>query len=115
MDILRLLRRAGYEPVAWMQDQSPSGTGWHVIIHVEPCPETAYEVVALEAICGGDRNREAMQMHRARCLARVPKWMRDAWNVLYAPHPHRQRHVKGILVCGDTSSDGSPADGCIES
>jgi hypothetical protein len=47
----------------------------------------------LQAILGGDVNREAMQMHRAKKFAGAPKFMRDAWNVLYAPHPKRQRRL----------------------
>lgn len=93
LNIFRLLRRAGYEEVEWIIDQSPSGNGWHVIVHVSPRPRSPFEVVALQAICGSDVNREAMQMHRARTFAKSPPFMRDAWNVLYAPHLCRQRRL----------------------
>lgn len=92
-ELTRLLCRAGYRPLAIGMAVSPSGTGQHVMIHVTPRPRSPFEVVALEAILGGDRNRCAMQLHRARAFADVPRLMRDAWNVLYAPHPQRQRHV----------------------
>ena len=92
-DMTRLLRRAGYRPVAMGTAISPSGTGQHILIHVMPRPRCPFEVVALEALLGGDRNRCAMQLHRARAFPDVPRMMRDAWNVLYAPHPHRQRHL----------------------
>jgi hypothetical protein len=91
--VTRLLRRAGYKPVAMTTNRSPGGNGWHVVVHVSPRPKSPYEVIALTLILGGDVNREAMQMHRARGFFRVRGWMRDAWNVLYVPHPNRQRHV----------------------
>lgn len=93
LNIFRLLRRAGYEETDWVVDRSPSGNGWHVIVHVFPRPKSPFEVVALQAICGSDVNREAMQMHRARTFAKSPLFMRDAWNVLYAPNPKRQRRL----------------------
>lgn len=92
-NIARLLKRAGYTIKEKEAARSPSGKGWHVIVHVSPRPKCPYEVVALQAILGGDINREAMQMHRARTFARSPRFMKDAWNVLYAPHPCRQRRV----------------------
>ncbi len=92
-NVERLLRRAGYVIREWNPDKSPSGNGWHVIVHVSPRPKCPYEVVALQAILGGDANREAMQMHRARTFVRSPKFMRDAWNVLYAPHSKRIRRL----------------------
>lgn len=92
-EVYRLLGRAGYKVRDGEALRSPSGKGWHVILHLSPRPKCPYEVVALQAILGGDVNREAMQMHRARRFARSPKFMRDAWNVLYAPHPRRQRRL----------------------
>lgn len=96
-EVTRLLRRAGYRPVALTYLTSPSGLGMHLIVHVSPRPSSPYEVVALALILGSDVNREAMQMHRAKAFPKVPMFMRDAWNVLYAPHPQRQRHMKGVL------------------
>lgn len=90
----RLLARAGYAIHDTALRRSPSGTGWHVVFEVEPRPTSPYEVIALQLLLGGDKNREAMQMHRARAFSFVPRWMRDKWNVLYVAHPHRQRHVK---------------------
>lgn len=93
VNIHRLLGRAGYVIKEQDVSRSPSGNGWHVVLHISPRPKCPYEVVALQAILGGDVNREAMQMHRARTFTRVPKFMRDAWNVLYAPHPKRTRRL----------------------
>lgn len=90
--ITRLLRRAGYHPVALMQATSPSGNGTHIIVHVVPRPSSPFEVVALALLLGSDMNREAMQLFRARGFDDAPRFMRDMWNVLYAPHPHRMRH-----------------------
>ena len=92
-ELVRLLIRAGYKPFAMWYGRSPSGKGWHVVIHVRPRPTSPHEVVALQAILGGDPNREAMQMERAKAFPSVPMFMRDAWNVLYAPHHHRMRHL----------------------
>jgi hypothetical protein len=92
--VTRLLRRAGYKPVALCVTRSPGGYGWHVVVHVSPRPKSPYEVIALQLILGGDRNREAMQMHRARSFFKVPGWMRDMWNVLYLSHPQRSRHLE---------------------
>lgn len=92
-DIHRLLGRAGYRAKDVTCRRSPSGNGWHIILIVQPRPQSPYEVVALQAILGGDRNREAMQMHRAKAFPEVPVWMRDKWNVLYLPDKNRQRHA----------------------
>lgn len=89
----RVLRRAGYKWTALGMRRSPSGKGWHVFLHVTPRPRCPFEVVALQILLGGDAGREATQMNRARGFRRAPRWMRDAWNVLYAPHPHRQRRA----------------------
>ncbi len=92
-EVTRLLRRAGYRPFALMIDRSPSGNGWHVIVHVSPRPSSPFEVVALGLLLGSDVNREAMQLFRARRFVDVPRMMKDAWNVLYSYHPHRVRHL----------------------
>lgn len=92
-DVTRRLRRAGYKPVALFIGRSPSGNGWHMIVHVSPRPSSPFECVALALLLGSDVNREAMQLFRARGFSDVPKFMRDAWNVLYEPHPKRARHL----------------------
>lgn len=89
----RRLRRAGYRWTALSIRRSPSGKGWHVALYILPRPTCPFEVVALQLLLGGDANREAMQMHRAQNFRKAPRWMRDAWNVLYKPHVNRQRHV----------------------
>jgi hypothetical protein len=88
------LERAGYVWTDVTVRRSPSGKGWHVILDVEPRPRSPVEVVALQAILGGDPWREAMQMNRARAFAKVPRWMRDAWNVLYQSDSRRARRLK---------------------
>lgn len=92
--LAQLLARAGYVWTDLKLLRSPSGKGWHVIADLEPRPTTPMEVVALQAICGSDPWREAMQMYRARAFRKCPKWMRDAWNVLYQPDSRRSRRLK---------------------
>lgn len=91
-----LLRRAGYRVVEHEVRRSPSGTGWHVVLTVRPRPKTPCEVVALQAICGSDPYREAMQMSRARWFGIMPRWTRDSWNVLYLPDDRRERHSRKL-------------------
>lgn len=93
-DITRRVKRAGYSPIAMSIMTSPSGKGTHAILHVLPRPSSPFEVVALALLLGSDINREAMQLFRAAGFPHVKKFMRDAWNVLYEPHPHRMRHAK---------------------
>lgn len=93
-ELTRRLRRAGYRPIAIGNGYSPSGKGQHVVIHVSTRPTSPFEVVALQLLLGGDREREAMQLFRARSFLKAPRWMRDYWNVLYLPHPLRQRHLQ---------------------
>ena len=89
------VERAGYVLERVVSSHlSPSGTGWHIVFRVKPRPTHPMEVVALQAICGSDLYREAMQMQRARRFRRAPVWMKDVWNVLYQPHAQRQRHLK---------------------
>ncbi len=90
------LRRAGYAVRELVQRRSPSKRGWHVLVNVEPQPRTAMEVVALQAICGSDPWREAMQVQRAHAMAKrsLPAHMRDAWNVLYQADSRRERCMK---------------------
>lgn len=92
-DVTRRVRRAGYKPVALFIGRSPSGKGWHMILHVSPRPVSPFEVIALALLLGSDVNREAMQLFRAKGFQYVPRFMRDAWNVLYEPHPQRVRHL----------------------
>ncbi len=77
------LTRAGYEVLETSRLRSPSGEGWHLIIALNPVPDSAMEIVALQAILGSDPLREASNVQRARVLADVPKWWRGRWNVLY--------------------------------
>lgn len=91
--VSQLLERAGYRIETWTQQHSPGGTGWHVIIEVSPRPTTAMEVTALQAICGSDPWREAVNVVRARSFVKAPKFMRDRWNVLYRSDKARSRHL----------------------
>lgn len=91
-EMTRLLARAGYTIHDTAMRKSPGGNGWHVVLEVNPRPVSPYEVVALQLLLGSDRNREAMQLNRARAFRHCEKWMRDMWNVLYLPHPQRERH-----------------------
>lgn len=93
-EITRRLRRAGVRPVAVATAPSPSGTGYHVIVHVSPRPRSPFEVVALAMLLGSDMERESKQLNRARVFGVAPRWMKDAWNVLYAPHPARARRLR---------------------
>lgn len=88
------LARAGYRIVLMGESRSPSGKGWHITLDVEPKPTTAMEVVALQAVLGGDPWREAMQVARARAFPHCPRFMRDSWNVLYLPDSRRARKLR---------------------
>jgi hypothetical protein len=91
--MMQKLGRAGYS-VEWCEARrSPSGKGWHVLIAVSPRPRTAMEVVALQAMLGSDPWREAMQIARARAFPKCPRFMRDAWNVLYRSDKRRARRL----------------------
>lgn len=84
-----LLRRAGRR-IRWLsQTRSGSGKGWHIEIAITPGCASPIEVVALQAICGSDRYREACNVLRVRTLERLgPKLRRywgRRWNVLYDP------------------------------
>ena len=82
-DIAHRLGRAGYDVSELRWRRSPSGNGWHLQVWLTPIPETAMEIVALQAILGSDPYREASLVQRARNLAGVSKWWRERWNVLY--------------------------------
>lgn len=82
-DIMVKLSRSGYT-VVWMAEKcSPSGKGWHIMLKLTPTPQTAEEVVAIQAMLGSDSMREACNLHRARMLPYVSAYWRDRWNVLY--------------------------------
>lgn len=93
-ELWRKCQRAGLR-IKWLsQTRSPSGKGWHLVLSVLPRPATPMEVVALQAVLGGDLWREAMQVSRARAFPKCPRFMRDAWNVLYQADPRRARRMR---------------------
>ena len=85
----RLLERAGYKLVRLRKVRSPSGKGWHVYVELDRPVFNWHEMVALQAILGSDRYREACNVQRVRTLANMedPE-MRAYWtprfNVFYA-------------------------------
>lgn len=79
-----LLERAGYELVRMTCRVSPGGRGFHCKLEIMPPPESAAVTVALQAILGSDKYREAYNLGRIRHLSRVNEWWRNRWNVLYA-------------------------------
>lgn len=78
-----LLARAGYRRETIVRRRSPSSKGWHLVLTVIPRPESAVEVVALQAILGSDPLREACNLHRANIFPQVSPFWQDRWNVLY--------------------------------
>lgn len=70
------------------KERSPSGKGWHVYVELDRPVSHWLEMVALQAILGSDRYREACNVQRVRTIAAMP-WneMRDywelRWNVFY--------------------------------
>lgn len=88
------LARAGYRITLMSEARSPSGKGWHITLDLKPKPSSAMEVVALQAVLGGDPWREAMQITRARAFTRCRPWMREMWNVLYLPDSRRSRKLR---------------------
>lgn len=81
--LAKLLRRSG-KRILWMrQERSGSGKGWHLTIRVSPPCSSAMEVVALQAVLGSDRYREACNVLRVRNLGRVSRYWRERWNVFY--------------------------------
>lgn len=83
-----LLARAGYKMKMRMKARSISGKGWHVWVFLDRAPETDMEIVALQAILGSDRYREACNVQRARTITSLSPEMREywgtRWNVFYA-------------------------------
>lgn len=62
-----------------------SRRGWHCLIAV-PGRVSPVEVVAVQAVMGSDRNREAFNLARARKVQgtrRVPGLSKWRWNVLF--------------------------------
>lgn len=86
--VVGLLQRANKRAVWLMQERSRSGKGWHLWLKVRPACADLMEVVALQAILGSDRYREANNVCRVRTLAKLPRSRRAFWrdrlNVLYA-------------------------------
>lgn len=82
-----LLDRAGYRLVRRWRERSGSGKGWHVYVRIDPPTSGPMELVALQAVLGSDRYREACNVHRVRTLDRLSPEMRafwgDRWNVCY--------------------------------
>lgn len=95
-DLRTLVQKCHRASVAinWLsQQRSPSGKGWHLVLSVSPRPRTAMEVVALQAVLGGDVWREATQITRARNWTKAPAFMRSMWNVLYRADRRRARNL----------------------
>lgn len=88
-----LLGRAGYTLLALIKRRSPSGSGWHLWLQVEPCPQHPAEVVALQAVLGSDPAREAVTLYRGMRLSATPFFAHSWWNVLYEPDVARSRHL----------------------
>ena len=83
----RLLARAGQGLVRRWKVRSGSGKGWHVYVVIYPGVNSPMEMVALQAVLGSDRYREACNVQRARTLETMTPEMREYWadrfNVLY--------------------------------
>ena len=82
--LTRLTRRAGYRVTALSQTRSPSGKGWHLVLTVQPRP-SPLATVALQAILGSDKGREACNLYRVNRVmtGQVSAWWARRWNVLY--------------------------------
>lgn len=83
----RLLARAGYTLVRRWMKRSPSGKGWHVYVQLDRGVDQWMEMVALQAILGSDRYREACNVQRVRTIRTMAPDMRafwePRWNVFY--------------------------------
>jgi hypothetical protein len=79
----RILARADRRITKFHYKRSPSGTGWHVWLHITPPAASPMEIVALQAVCGSDPAREANNIHRVRNMHKVSQFWRDRWNTLY--------------------------------
>lgn len=84
-----LLQRAGKRLVALRQERSGSGKGWHLWLTITPPCQSFMEIVALQAVCGSDRYREANNICRVNTLATMApgdrRYWEQRWNVLYDP------------------------------
>ena len=98
----RLLIRAGYHMTACLRERSISGKGWHVYVYVQPEVRTNMEVVALQAILGSDRYREACNVLRVRTIEAMPvklrKFWGPRWNVFYSKWARPDRGQGGIIL-----------------
>jgi hypothetical protein len=79
-----LIRVAGFRPVACKVYRSRRG-GSHVVWRITPVPRDPLVIVALQAICGSDANRESCNLRRVRLLHRKRMPSVVPWNVLYEP------------------------------
>lgn len=83
----RLLARAGYQIVRRSVRRSGSGKGWHVKVYLNRNVSSWMEMVALQAVLGSDRYREACNVQRVRTIASLSPEMRvfwePRWNVFY--------------------------------
>lgn len=83
----KLLLRAGQRMVRREKRRSGSGKGWHVLVFIEPGSNSLMEHVALQAILGSDRYREACNVLRVNALSRMAAREYEFWsqrfNVLY--------------------------------
>lgn len=82
-----LMARAGYKIKSLSRQRSQSGKGWHLWITLDREVSHPMELVALQAIMGSDRYREACNAQRVRTIATMPRKLRDfwesRWNVFY--------------------------------
>lgn len=85
--LVGLLRRAGKRLVWLRQERSRSGKGWHLTLKITPPCHSPMEVIALQAVCGSDRYREANNVLRARHVqdGTVSRYWRTRFNVFYDP------------------------------
>lgn len=83
----RLLARAGYQLTRRWKERSPSGKGWHVYVEIDRPVSCWLEMVALQAVLGSDRYREACNVQRVRTIGLMSPEMRafwePRWNVFY--------------------------------
>ena len=83
----RLLDRAGYQIVERWKRRSGSGKGWHVYVMLDRAVSSPMEMVALQAVLGSDRYREACNVQRVRTIEHLSPDMRaywePRWNVFY--------------------------------
>lgn len=63
---------------------APTKKGWHIVVEVYQ-KLTPPEIIALQAILGSDRKREALNLGRwfGMKSKTVPEFWRDRWNLLF--------------------------------